>query len=424
MRLPACCVLTFCLFTSAVFGADDFALRDGDTVAFLGDSITASRAYGKLVENYTLLRYPERKIRFFNVGRGGDTAAGGLARLKEDVFDRGATVLTVAYGINDIGWGTKADAEHKQKYLDSIREIVRQCKEKNVRVYICSGAATATDPEKSETEFFKVMCDEGMQIAKDAGEGAIDVQGVMRGIQRKIKAANERENITDAAKKHSLHVADGVHLNDLGQVAFAYAIIKGLGGPAEVSSAAVDAMTLDAKSSGCVVSDVSTTSRGNLQFTRLDRGLPLNGETFFGLHFRFVPIPEELNRYTLTVTNLAPGRHDVLADGRLVGTYAAKELADGINIASATADPWLPGGPWSAQANILHSLTESRDQLDMTRMLAFTHLKTGELPRALDGQVQATNAQIEAMQREIARPRPYRFTIRKAAEADPKKTGG
>ncbi|OAI54307.1 hypothetical protein AYO47_03145, partial [Planctomyces sp. SCGC AG-212-M04] len=298
MRLFACCALALCLLTSAARGADDFALKDGDVVAFLGDSITAARTYGKLVENYTLLRYPDRKIRFFNVGRGGDTAAGGLARLKEDVFDRGATVLTVAYGVNDIGWGFKADAEHQQTYLDSIREIVKQCKEHNVRVFICSAAATASDPDKSETDTLKTMCDKGMQIARDNGAGAIDVQGVMRGIQRKMKEANDREKVTDETKKHTLHVKDGVHLNELGQIAFAYAIIKGLGGPADVSSATVDAKSLKAEGSCCKVSDVSRTSDG-VEFTRLDEGLPLNGETFFALNFRWVPIHDELNRYML-----------------------------------------------------------------------------------------------------------------------------
>jgi lysophospholipase L1-like esterase len=99
----------------------DFALRDGDTVVFLGDSITAARGYGKVIEEYTLLRYPQRHVRFVNAGHGGDTAAGGLKRLERDVFSHHVTVLTVAYGINDIGWGMKADAEHKQLYLDSIR---------------------------------------------------------------------------------------------------------------------------------------------------------------------------------------------------------------------------------------------------------------------------------------------------------------
>src|SRR5262245_66057399 len=72
----------------------EFALRDGDTVLFLGDSITAARTYGKIVENYTMLRFPDRKVRFINAGWGGDTAAGGLKRLDRDVLHRGGAVLT------------------------------------------------------------------------------------------------------------------------------------------------------------------------------------------------------------------------------------------------------------------------------------------------------------------------------------------
>ena len=44
-------------------------------------------------------------MHFVNAGHGGDTMAGGLKRLEHDVLSRGATLLIVAYGINDIGWG-------------------------------------------------------------------------------------------------------------------------------------------------------------------------------------------------------------------------------------------------------------------------------------------------------------------------------
>jgi hypothetical protein len=58
----------------------DFAIRDGDTVVFLGDSITAARTYGKIIENYTLLRFPERKVHFINAGWGGDISRSGQGR--------------------------------------------------------------------------------------------------------------------------------------------------------------------------------------------------------------------------------------------------------------------------------------------------------------------------------------------------------
>src|SRR5436305_9489977 len=111
-------VITVVLLLLAVprGAAADFPLRDGDTVVFLGDSITAARTYGKIVENYTLLRYPGRKVHFHNAGWGGDTAVGGLKRLEQDVFAKGASVLLVAYGVNDIGWGARADEAHKRLY--------------------------------------------------------------------------------------------------------------------------------------------------------------------------------------------------------------------------------------------------------------------------------------------------------------------
>jgi lysophospholipase L1-like esterase len=417
-RILGCLAL---LIVATSVAADDFAIRDGDTVAFLGDSITAARSYGKLIENYTLLRFPERRVHFLNIGKGGETASVAVKRLQRDVFDNQVTLLTVAYGVNDIGWGTKADAEHKQAYLDAIVDIVKQCQANGVRVYICSAAATGADPDKSETDFLKTMCDEGMKLARENGGQSIDVQGVMRQMQRRMKEANAKEN--DAAKKHSLHVADGVHLNDLGQVAMAYAILKGLGAPADVSSVEIDAKSAKvAHSSGCTVSDVSG-DETRLEFTRLDEGLPLNGETFFALHFRFVPIPEELNRYMLTVTSLPPGKYEVAADDRVVGSYSAEQLAKGVNLCSATPDPWLPGGPWSAQANILHSLTESRDKLDMARMLARYHLDGRDVPKELMPEARQANAEMEEMQRLVARPRLYRFVVRPAA-ADGASSGG
>ena len=71
----------------------DFAIRDGDTVVFLGDSITAARQYGKVIEDYTLLRFPNRKVKFVNAGKGGETARGSLDRLDASVFGRGATLV-------------------------------------------------------------------------------------------------------------------------------------------------------------------------------------------------------------------------------------------------------------------------------------------------------------------------------------------
>ncbi len=404
------------LTTTSIARSDDFAIRDGDTVGFLGDSITAARTYGLLIENYTLLRFPERKVHFVNVGKGGETAAGAVERLEKEVFGRGVTLLTVAYGINDIGWGLKADDEHRKAYLDGIATIVKECKKRGVRVYICSAAVTASDPSKSEDDYLQKMCDEGMKLARELGGNAIDVQRTMRDIQKKVWEANRNADASKPQEKHTLHAADGVHLNDLGQLAMGYAILKGLGAPADVSSVTVDAGTLAVKrAQGCKVSNLGGNTN-RLEFTRLDEGLPLNTETFFSLNFRFIPIPDEVNRYTLAVENLPPGKFQLKVDGRGVGAWNAEQWSKGINIASATTDGWLPGGPWDAQANIVSSLTSARDKLDMAGRRAEWHLPNSDLTRELDPEIAAANKQIETLQRLAAKPRPYHFVLERVEE--------
>ncbi len=406
--------LSVCLFFGAapIVLADDFAIRDGDTVVFLGDSITAARTYGRYIETYALLRYPERRVRFINAGWGGDTAAGGRERLQRDVLDRGATVVTVAYGINDIGWGGRADEEHKQKYLDGIRGIVEACKARNVRVYICSAAITGADPHKSEDDFLQRMCDEGMALARSLGGFSIDVQRTMREIQKRVWAANEQ--IAEPAKKESLHAADGIHLNDLGQLAMAFAIIKGLGAPAEVSSVTIDAAgpTLT-EARGCRVSGLEKQDR-TLSFDRLDEGLPFNLSALWLLQCRFVPIPDELNRYMLRVTNLPAGDYELLVGERPVGTFSNERWAAGVNLSSATPNPWEPGGPWHAQAALLYFHQEARWQLDLADHRLADHLAANPLRSKIMQQQDDVAARLMELQRTLVRPYPYRFVIRPA----------
>lgn len=377
----------------------DFALKDGDTVVFLGDSITAEQTYGKVVENYSLLRYPDRRIRFINAGKGGDTAATGLERLERDVFARGATVVLVAFGINDIGWGMKADALHRKLYLDSIREIVRRCKACGVRVFICSPAPTGSDPYKAEGDFLTSMTSEGMRIARDAGENAIDILGTMRGIQKKFWRDNEQA--TSATERFTLHEKDTVHLNQFGQMAMAYAILEGLNAEAEIATASINLKTGRAETWKCRVTDVRTTAGGCEWQMTLER-LPFFGGLTGNLANRYVPLSEELNRLTLAVGGLAPGKYRLSVGGCVTGTFSADLLESGVNIGMATADAWVPGTMWSAQAAALAELTDAKSELELGRRSAMFHVHNDQWNEELCRRSDAITASIEEMQRALA----------------------
>jgi hypothetical protein len=167
----------------------------------------------------------------------------------------------------------------------------------------------------------------------------------------------------------------------------------------------------DVQSSGCVVSDAKMSSGNVLEFDRLDEGAPLNFGLFGAFKFRFIPIPDQLNRLMLTVKNLPPGKYAIEAGGRGLGTFDAKQLEAGVNISSATADGWQPGGPWEAQAWQVNHLTESRYQLMMTyRQRELT--KDLPLEAEIDVDRKKINAQIEELQRKVVQPAKNHFVIK------------
>jgi hypothetical protein len=152
-------------------------------------------------------------------------------------------------------------------------------------------------------------------------------------------------------------------------------------------------------------------NEGVLEFDRLDEGAPLNFGLFGAFKFRFIPIPDQLNRLMLTVKNLPPGKYSIEAGGRGLGTVDAKQLEAGVNISSATADGWQPGGPWEAQAWQVNHLTESRYQLMMTyRQRELT--KDLPLEAEIDVDRKKINAQIEELQRKVVQPAKNHFVIK------------
>lgn len=408
-------------FVFAPLTRAEFAIHDGDTVVFLGDSITAARTYGEIIEDYTLLRFPRWNLKFINAGKGGETAHQSLARLDTDVFAHGATVLTVAYGVNDIGWGFKADAEHKKEYLEAIGQIAARCAQHGVRLFICSAAITAENPDTAEHGFLQKMCDEGLTLAKAKNAGTIDVQRSMREIQRRAWAANATK--TAKEKAMLMHVADSVHLNDLGQMAMAFAILKGLGAPADVSTAKIDARQAQAGAGeNCRISDVRRIKDG-VTFTRTDDRLPFNFGPLWTLHELYIPFATELNRYMLTVTALPEGQYEVTAGGRGLGRWGADSLARGINLASATTNAWQPGGPWDAQAAALKVFTESRDNLAFARRDMEQTLASSPRTESLWHKTIDVEDNIVALQHATVQPVPVEFVIRKSESAPSRKKG-
>ena len=162
---------------------------------------------------------------------------------------------------------------------------------------------------------------------------------------------------------------------------------------------------------GCAITSVRKLPEG-VEFVRKDAGLPMNLGILSALQYRFIPVPEGLNRYGLAVKGLAPGRYTVRAEGRSLGTYEDRRLAEGVNISSATANGWEPGGPWDAQSDAVKEVVDARDKLWYAGQ--FRSLYNSNHPEAatLATEYSRLDDQLTALARAQAKPYAYRFEIR------------
>src|SRR4051794_11839776 len=89
-----------------------FEFREGDRVAFIGDTfIEREQSYG-YIEHLCTVQFPDRNVTFRNLGWSGDTPAGlsrlgfdidapqkGPERIREQLSEFKPTVLMVGYGM-------------------------------------------------------------------------------------------------------------------------------------------------------------------------------------------------------------------------------------------------------------------------------------------------------------------------------------
>ena len=116
----------------ALAAAADFAIKDGDTVVFYGDSITDQRLYTSFTESYIVTRFPQLHVKFVHSGWGGDRVIGGGGgpmelRIKRDVLTYKPTVVTIMLGMND-GRYRANDADTFGTFASGYGDILKHLK--------------------------------------------------------------------------------------------------------------------------------------------------------------------------------------------------------------------------------------------------------------------------------------------------------
>ena len=384
------------LLTALPSIAADFFLKNADTVAIMGDSITEQHLYSSYVEAWALTRFPAWDIKFFNLGIGGDNAGGGGQRFKRDAVGCGATVMTVNFGMNDCGGpGSNFDqpqysgANKIKEFMTSMQKIADQAKTANIRVAWC----TTTPAE---------VMDEGQSVLPyilnlEKFSGAVKEIAATNGNALFIDQFHPFVAAIDKARaanpKNRIGGGDVVHPGQAGQTLMAAEILKGMSFPTLVAAVEINATTRKVVlNKNCQIEELKVAADGRTEFQQKDNALPFFPDGDAKTILQWVPVLEQMNGYYLKVTGLKTDRFEVRLGGVKVADYSAAQLAAGVNLAA----PALTAGPIAEQVKAVWAAISAKNSYFHNRIFGGV-LRAGGVPEFMG----ISPDQVEAKRMEV-----------------------
>lgn len=217
-RRAALALLTTALLVSSA-QAQEIAVKTGEKIAFLGDSITQQGAgspigYVRLV--ISGLEANGVKAEAIPAGISGHKSNDMLARVDKDVIEKKPNWMTLSCGVNDVWHG--ANGVPLDQYKANIRQTVDKAQAAGIKVVLLTSTMIGEDQPNANNQ--KLLAYNGFleELAKEKKLPLADLNGDM---QAAIKIAPPHQG--------NLLTADGVHMNPMGNVMMANGVLKAFG---------------------------------------------------------------------------------------------------------------------------------------------------------------------------------------------------
>lgn len=199
--------------------AQGVAVKSGESIGFLGDSITANGAKPLGYVTLVVAGFGTNGIavKAYPAGKSGHKSNQMLARLEKDVLSKKPTWMTVSCGVNDVWHGKNGVA--LPQYESNMTAIVSQAQAAGIKVMIL----TATMIKETQTnalnqqlipynDFLRTLAKEKKCLLADV---SADMQAAV--------AAGQ------VATKGNILTVDGVHMNAQGNRMMARGVLKAFG---------------------------------------------------------------------------------------------------------------------------------------------------------------------------------------------------
>jgi len=338
--------------------------RDGETVVFLGDSITHGGRYVADLQLFWSLRHPGSNVTLHNAGVSGQRANHGLVRYDWDVAALKPDRVFILFGMNDVArddrWAPpetpeklKRRAELTHVFETNLTALVRKVR-----------ASGATPVVMTPTPFDQYTT--ATNVANSLGTDDPGLKS-FAAKARAIAAAEKAEVVDLYARLAPLLKAnldkkilkDRVHPGHEGHLLMATAVLEEMR-EGDVAVAA----TFDASS-------------GARRFTYAPKCLPYPTYKEYAVADSVIPLTDGWNREIVSIVGLPEGRWTLKLGDVVYGTYSAVELAAGVNVTTADEKRYSPSlkkakEAWSAMSDF------HREQHDL-RVLAQTFYQVKRL---------------------------------------------
>jgi lysophospholipase L1-like esterase len=405
-------VLLLCL-TAAAHAQTAFALKNGDTVVFYGDSITDQRLYTIYTEVYVVTRFPHMRVHFVHSGWGGDTVYGGGGgpidlRLDRDVIPYKPDVMTIMLGMNDAGY-RPFDQNLYDRYVTGYRHIIDKVKAAlpNIRITVIGPSPfdDVTRKPNFEGGYNAVL------LRYDAFVKSLAAQDNLTYVDfnAPMTAMLEEANGKDPALAQKL-IPDRVHPGVGGHLVMAEQLLKAWGAPDIVSAVDINAKNSSVTSAKDATISGLKADGNNLKWTQLDASLPMpydmkNPEV--ALTVQSSDVQEALNQENLKVSDLSEPKYLLKIDGDNVGTFTKEDLEQGINLSQMDT-------PMSRQAMAVLALTFKHNDIHFLRwrnvQVPLQGMESGNIRKTL-ADLDALEGEIVAKEEAMAQPKSHHFEL-------------
>ena len=214
--------------TSFVRAADDAkaALKAGDRIVFLGDSITqggvSPNGYVTLVKQQLENLSLDPAVEVIGAGISGNKVPDLQNRLERDVLSKKPTVVVIYIGINDVWHSESGRGTSKENYEQGLKEIIGKIRAAGGRVILCTASVIGekTDGSNKLDKMLDEYCDISRTVAADTKVQLLDLR---KAFLDHLKA-NNKDN-----KEAGVLTSDRVHLNNAGNRFVANQMLAALG---------------------------------------------------------------------------------------------------------------------------------------------------------------------------------------------------